>query len=189
MLQPFFKRRSLSSPSSRRAHSPCLLSHTAAQPEILPPLLSMASSRQGAQLLLSSSWRPHSLQASCSPSSSFHGAQFACTAGIHRFLCSPWLSSPHGQELDVGLLPVSLATGAVALPPHACAIPCSCRGRAHPCQELAPFLPGRMLPPAASSAPMTSSPPGSKLLCWRRPTAAGSLPGRLFPQRSPRQRR
>jgi hypothetical protein len=54
MLQPFFKRRSLSSPSSRRAHSPCLLSHTAAQPEILPPLLSMASSRQGAQLLLSS---------------------------------------------------------------------------------------------------------------------------------------
>jgi hypothetical protein len=34
---------------------------------------------------------------------------------------------------------------------------------------------------------MASSPPGSKLLCRRRPTAAGSLPWCLFPQRLPRQ--
>jgi hypothetical protein len=91
----------LSSPSTSMAAGPCEL---AAPFHGTPWLLLMA---------------PHSLQASCSPSNSFHGAQFICTAGIHRFLCSPWLSSPHGQELDAGHLPVSLAAGAVAL---ACAL-------------------------------------------------------------------
>ena len=50
-----------------------------------------------------------------------------------------------------------------------------------------PISPWPNASPAASSPPMTSRPPGSKLLCRRRPTAAGSLPGRLFPRRSPRQ--
>jgi hypothetical protein len=105
-----------------------------------------------------------------------HGAQFACKAELHLFLCSPWLSSPH----DLGSLLLLSRTH----PLHHPARPHTPWSPALPCSELLPLVVFTSARPPMETSSLISSPQPMPLLLSPTPPHCSPWCPRLFDKMS-----